>query len=149
MPNAIELLTADHEKVRDLLAKLVDTTDRAEKTRAELLAKIEKELSVHTTLEEEIFYPALKEAGGSEHAKIYFEALEEHRAAEDLVLPDLKKTQPASAQFAGRAKVLKELVEHHAQEEEDEMFEMAAKSMDKEQLEELGRKMAARKKELM
>ena len=56
-----------------------------------------------------------------------FEALEEHRAVDELVLPDLKNTDPASHQFSGRAKVLRELVEHHADEEEEEMFEMAKK----------------------
>jgi hemerythrin-like domain-containing protein len=146
--NAIELLEADHEKVRELLSQLVESTSRAEKKRRELLAKIEQELHVHTHIEEEIFYPAFKAAGNSEHKKMYFEALEEHRAVDELVLPDLKKTDPTSEKFSGRAKVLKELIEHHADEEEDEMFKLARKSMSREELQELGEKMEARKQEM-
>lgn len=147
--NALELLTEDHDKVRDLLSQLVNTTERAEKKRPELLAKIEKELQVHTQIEEEIFYPAFKKASGKENDKMYHEAQEEHRAVESLVLPDLKKTDPSSAQFAGRAKVLKELIEHHAAEEEEEMFTQARDTMSKQELEALGKQMQERKKELM
>ncbi|HWM29567.1 MAG TPA: hemerythrin domain-containing protein [Woeseiaceae bacterium] len=146
--NAIELLKEDHKKVKSLLAELTETTTRAEKTRTQLLAKIEQELMIHTDIEEKIFYPAFKEAGNSEHSKMYFEALEEHRTVDELVLPDLKKTPPTSEKFSGRAKVLKELIEHHADEEEKEMFKEAAKSMDKDQLAELGRQMSERKLEL-
>jgi hemerythrin-like domain-containing protein len=146
--HAIELLEADHEKVRELLSQLVESTSRAEKKRRELLAKIEQELHVHTHIEEEIFYPAFKAAGNSEHKKMYFEAMEEHRAVDELVLPDLKKTDPTSEKFSGRAKVLKELIEHHADEEEDEMFKLARKSMSREELQELGEKMEARKQEM-
>jgi hemerythrin superfamily protein len=148
--DAITLLTDDHKKVRALLTELADTTNRAEKTRAELLAKIAKELEVHTTIEEEIFYPAFKEAGQkSDDNKMFFEAMEEHRAAGDLVLPDLLKTNVTSDQFGGRAKVLKELVEHHADEEEKEMFPRARTLLGKEALVELGERLAARKQELM
>jgi hemerythrin-like domain-containing protein len=148
--DAIELLTTDHEKVRKLLTQLTDTTTRAEKTRTDLIEKIRLELEAHTTIEEEIFYPAFRQAGGeSEDEKMYFEALEEHRASGELVLPDLLKTEVASEKFSGRAKVLKELIEHHADEEEKEMFPRAKKVMDKAQLEELGAQMEARKQELL
>jgi hemerythrin-like domain-containing protein len=147
--NAIQLLKEDHRKVKDLLSQLVETTARAEKTRRQLLEKIEMELSAHTRIEEEIFYPAFKEAGSAEHSKLYYEAFEEHRAVEEMVLPDLKKTEPKSEKFSGRAKVLKELVEHHADEEEKEMFKLAKQSMSNEELLELGERMEARKLELL
>jgi len=146
--DAIELLKNDHETVRDLLQKLTETTDRAEKKRKDLLEKIAHELEVHTTLEEEIFYPAFRDAGGKEELKMFHEATEEHRAVDELVLPDLLETDPTSAQFAGRAKVLKELIEHHAEEEEEEMFTRARKLFGDEELQELGERMAARKQEL-
>jgi hemerythrin superfamily protein len=146
--NAIEMLKADHETVRSLLEKLTQTTARADKTRTDLLARIAAELSVHTTIEEEIFYPALRETGEAEAARMYYEALEEHRAVEELVLPDLQGTKPASEQFSGRAKVLKELVEHHAEEEEEEMFPLAKKLLGAEALRELGERMAERRKAL-
>jgi hemerythrin-like domain-containing protein len=148
--DAIALLTEDHKKVRALLTELADTTNRAEKTRSELLEKIATEIKVHTTIEEEIFYPAFKDAGEkSDDNKMFFEAMEEHRAAGDLVLPDLLKTAVTSDQFGGRAKVLKELIEHHAGEEEKEMFPRARTLLGKQALVELGERMAARKRELM
>lgn len=147
--NALELLKDDHDQVRELLTQLVNTSESAYKKRPDLLAKIEKEMKVHTQIEEEIFYPAFKKANGKENDKMYFEAFEEHRAVEDLVIPDLKKADPEGTAFSGRAKVLKELIEHHAEEEEEEMFEQARKSMSESDLKELGEKMAERKKALM
>lgn len=147
--NAIELLKEDHKKMRGLLSDLEATTKRGVKTRASLLDTIASELSVHTAIEEEIFYPAFKAAAEkSDDDAMYFEALEEHRAAEDLVLPDLQKTDPASDQFSGRAKVLKELIEHHAGEEEKEMFPRARQLLDAARLRQLGEAMSERKLEL-
>ncbi|MBS9404609.1 hemerythrin domain-containing protein [Halomonas sp. TRM85114] len=148
--NALDLLKQDHDKVRDLLTQLVNTTEQAGKKRPELLAKIEKELHVHTQIEEEIFYPAfVKAAKNKQDEKLYHEAREEHRAVENMVMPDLKNTDPGGVEFSGRAKVLKELVEHHASEEEEEMFEHARKLISKSELEQLGEEMEARKKQLL
>ena len=148
--NAIELLKSDHVKMRGLLTELTETTARAEKTRTQLLAKIRLELDAHAAIEEEIFYPAFQKAGKkSDDEEMYFEALEEHRAAGDLVLPDLLATDVTSDQFSGRAKVLKELVEHHAGEEEKEMFPRARELLSKEELTDLGERMAQRKEELL
>jgi len=147
--DAIALLKADHVKVRGLLDELAATSERAKKRRQTLLGEIARELAVHTRIEEEIFYPAFRQADGREHAKMTAEATEEHRAVDSLVLPDLSKTELDSVQFAGRAKVLKELVEHHADEEEKEMFPAARKALSKEALQSLGERMAARKEELL
>jgi len=148
--NAIQLLKEDHRKVRALLAELESTTPRGVKKRSQLLETIAKELRVHAKIEEEIFYPAFKAAGEkSDDDKMYFEALEEHRAAGELVLPDLERTEPGSDRFSGRAKVLKELVEHHADEEEKEMFPRARKLLSAAELNALGAQMLARKSELM
>ena len=147
--NAIELLKNDHKKIRQLLAELAATTNRAMKKRSALLSTIADEFERHSKIEEEIFYPAFKQASeNSDDGKMYFEAIEEHRAIGDLVLPDLKKTDPTSDQFSGRAKVLKELIEHHAGEEERDMFPRARKLMSAAQLGELGERMAQRKREL-
>jgi hemerythrin superfamily protein len=148
--DAITLLKNDHKEMRALLGALEQTTARAVKKRQTLLAKIEVNLKAHTSIEEEIFYPAFKEAGQkSGDDKMYFEALEEHRAAGDLVLPDLLGTDPSTENFSGRAKVLKELVEHHAGEEEKEMFPRARKLLDKAELAALGGQMEQRKRELV
>ncbi|MEX0922431.1 MAG: hemerythrin domain-containing protein [Rhodovibrionaceae bacterium] len=148
MPNAIELLEQDHSAVRKLLKDLTETTNRAEKTRQELLSKIKNELQIHTQIEEEIFYPAFRNADRKKHGELYHEAMEEHRIVEKMVVPDTEGSKVKSDEFAGRAKVLKELVEHHAKDEEEEMFPMARKVLSAKQLEELGARMAARKKEL-
>lgn len=148
--DATKLLKEDHEKVRKALADLVKTTGRDTGKREELLGEIALDLEVHTRIEEEIFYPAFKKACGDEDDdKLYFEALEEHRAVGDLVLPDLQNTPTGSEKFGGRAKVLKELVDHHADEEEDVMFKRARKVFSSEQLDELGAQLAERKEELV
>ncbi|HXP01204.1 MAG TPA: hemerythrin domain-containing protein [Luteibacter sp.] len=147
--DAIALLKQDHKLVKSLLEDLTQSTTRAVKKRGELVQQIYMNLKAHTTIEEEIFYPAFKSAGKKEEEKLYYEALEEHRAAEDLVLPDLMKTDPATEQFSGRAKVLKELIEHHIEEEEGDMFKDARKLLDKNQLNDLGARMEARKTELL
>jgi hemerythrin superfamily protein len=147
--NAIELLKQDHVAIKELLSELAETTPRAIKKRTDLLAKIKVALTTHTAIEEEIFYPALRKAGNhKDDDKMYFEALEEHRAAGDLVLPDLLKTEASSEQFSGRAKVLKELTEHHVEEEETDMFKRAKALLDKATMEQLGEQMAQRKTEL-
>jgi iron-sulfur cluster repair protein YtfE (RIC family) len=95
--NAIDLLKADHERVKALLTQLSESTERGVKKRTELLAKLEAEISLHTRLEEEILYPAFRKAGGKEQDIMYHEAKEEHRTVDTLVLPDLKQTsQPSS-----------------------------------------------------
>lgn len=146
--NAIDLLKADHEKVKSILSQLSESTDRAVKKRTELLEKLELEVSIHTQLEEEILYPAYKAAGGKAEAEMYYEAKEEHRTVDSLVLPDLKGTDPTSPEFAGRVKVIKELLEHHIEEEETDMFPHAKKILGKAKLDELGDQMLTLKARL-
>ncbi|WP_085709525.1 MULTISPECIES: hemerythrin domain-containing protein [unclassified Pseudomonas] len=143
--NAIDLLKADHEKVKGILGQLSDSTERATKKRVELLDKLEMEITIHTRLEEEILYPAFKATGSKEQDVMYYEAKEEHRTVDSLVLPDLKETDPGTPEFAGRVKVVKELLEHHIEEEEKEMFPQARKLLGKARLDELGEQMEAMK----
>jgi hemerythrin superfamily protein len=143
--NAIDLLKADHQTVKTILAQLSESTDKAIKKRTDLLDKLEMEISIHTKLEEEILYPAFKAAGTKEQDVIYFEAKEEHRTVDSLVLPDLKQTDPGTPEFAGRVKVVKELLEHHIEEEETEMFPQAKKLLGKSRLDDLGEQMEAMK----
>ncbi|WP_339411482.1 MULTISPECIES: hemerythrin domain-containing protein [unclassified Pseudomonas] len=146
--DAITLLKKDHETVKGLLSRLSDTTERAVQTRKKLLQKIELELQVHTTIEERIFYPALKAAGSKGEGVLTAEAKEEHRAVDSLVLPDIKDTVPSSIEFSGRVKVLKELLEHHIEEEEKDMFPKAAKLLGKQKLLQLGDEMEVMQKTL-
>lgn len=139
--NAIDLLKADHEKVKAILTQLSESTDRAVKKRTDLIDKLEMEISIHTQLEEQILYPAFKAAGGKDEAEMYYEAKEEHRTVDSLVLPDLKATDPTTPEFAGRVKVVKELLEHHIEEEETDMFPKAKKLLGKSKLDQLGDQM--------
>lgn len=145
MPNAIELLEADHEKVKKLLERGDDTTERAVKTRTELFAEIKKEMEVHEAIEEEIFYPALKE-----HPKakdIVLEGYEEHHVV-DTILAELGETAVEDERWAAKFAVMKENIEHHIEEEEDDMFAKARDVFTKDELETLGQRMESRKKEL-
>ena len=140
--DAIALLKEDHAKVRALLGELEKTTEKATSRREELLQEIERELKIHTTIEEEIFYPAFREAAEKkDDRKLYYEAVEEHHVV-DTVLAELKGTEVGSEVFAAKAKVLKDLVEHHAEEEETEMFPRAKKFLDQETLLKLGEELA-------
>src|SRR5579871_4427829 len=122
--DAISLLKKDHQKVRGLLKRLES------KPSEDLLDEIETELKIHTQIEEEIFYPAFRDAveGKEAQEKLYYEALEEHHVV-DLVLPEIKSTSEGSEQFEAKAKVLKDIVEHHAKEEETSMFPKARKAI--------------------
>jgi hemerythrin-like domain-containing protein len=146
--DAIALLKEDHEKVRELLGELEETTAKAASKRQTLLKTIEQELKIHTKIEEEIFYPAFRDAAEKqEDKKLYYEALEEHHVV-DMVLPEIKKLDAGSDEFAAKAKVLKDLVEHHAEEEETEMFPRARKLMDREELVQLGQRLAQAKESM-
>ncbi len=123
MTDILETLKSEHEALDKLLKKLNDdTTDKAVKTRRDLLDQIEAALLGHAKGEEAVFYPAFAKRGDHEDLQANAEAWQEHRALEKCVLPDLRKADPGSRQFAGSAKVLMEYVEHHAKEEEGGIF---------------------------
>src|SRR5881296_242752 len=133
---------------KDAIAELEETTSKATSRRQTLLKSIEQELKIHTKIEEEIFYPAFRDASSKEDdKKLYYEALEEHHVV-DMVLPEIKKIDAGSDEFAAKAKVLKDLVEHHAEEEEIEMFPRARKLMDREELLQLGQQIAQAKESM-
>ena len=143
--DAIALLKQDHNTVRGLLESLEKAT--AGPRRAKLLTQIEQELKIHTTIEEEIFYPAFREAAKKKDDQVMiYEAVQEHHMV-DVALPEAGEGQN-NEDLKGKAKVLKELVEHHAGEEEKDMFPRARKLMTRDELRDLGAQMDARKKEL-
>lgn len=121
----LKTLKDEHDTVRALFDKINDTTDRAVKTRAELLEQIEANLIPHAKWEEQVFYPAFKERADRDGLKTHAEALAEHHAVENSVIPEVHAADPGSPEFAGRAKVFGEFVDHHATEEEKTMFKMA------------------------
>ena len=140
--DAISLLKADHDKVKKLLSDLESTTERGVKTREELFATIKGELTIHEVVEEEIFYPALKR-----HPKakdIVLEGYEEHHVV-DLLMGELEDLDVSDPSWGAKAMVMKENVEHHIDEEEGEMFSKARQVFDRQELQDLGERMAERK----
>jgi len=143
--NAYDLLKEDHKKVSAIFEKLDSTTERALKTREELFTKLNSELEVHAAIEEQIFYPALKQA--AETREIVLEAFEEHNVVKGL-LGELSSTPKDSEKWTAKLTVLKENIEHHVEEEEGEMFKKARKVLTDQQAEQLGERMDAAKKKL-
>jgi hypothetical protein len=140
--DALKLLKQDHEKVKKLLSEIESTTERAIKTRTTQLARLKQELTIHEAIEEEIFYPALKE-----HAKtreIALEAYEEHGVV-DTIMGEIERTPVDDERWMAKFTVMKENIEHHIEEEEGEMFKQARQVFDEDTLETLGERMQARK----
>jgi hemerythrin-like domain-containing protein len=128
MPRDIlSTLQSEHDTLRALFEEMNTTTDRAKKKRGELLKQIEAALIPHAKWEEFHFYPAFKERADRDGLQTHAEALVEHQAVELTVLPEVKASDIETPKFAGAAKVLGELVDHHAGEEETTMFKMARK----------------------
>lgn len=142
--NAISLLTADHEHVKDLFEQYESMTDRAVVSKKKLADEICKELTVHATVEEEIFYPAVR-AAGKEFEDLIDEAVVEHGSAKQLIA-DIEAMDPGDDLYDAKVKVLSEMIKHHVQEEEGEIFPKIRKS--KLDLDELGQQMAERKEEI-
>ncbi|HEU4930488.1 MAG TPA: hemerythrin domain-containing protein [Pyrinomonadaceae bacterium] len=138
------LLKADHEKVAEMMEKIEDTTERAVKARTETFTKLKTELDLHAMIEEKVFYPVLEEA--DETRDITLEAYEEHRLVKQL-LTELESEPNDTEEWTAKFTVLKENVEHHVEEEEDEMFPKARKALSKEQIESLGEKVEQAKRQ--
>lgn len=142
--NAFTLLKTDHERVAGILASIEETTERAVKGRDELFTRLKQELDLHAKIEEEIFYPALEEA--EETREVTLEAYEEHRLVKRM-LAELEAEPKDTEEWTAKFTVLKENVEHHVEEEEGEMFKKARRVLSEEELEELGTRLQAAKKE--
>ena len=144
--DALTLLRRDHDKVKSLLRELEPTTERAVKTRSELFSRLKSELTVHEIVEEEIFYPTLKQ-----HPKareIVLEGYEEHNVV-DTLMSELESLDVDDETWGPKAKVMIENIEHHIEEEEGDMFKKARLVFDRDELEQLGKAMEARKAEAM
>ena len=123
----LKTLQSEHDQVRALFAQMEETTDRATKKRADLLLQIKAALLPHAKWEEHVFYPAFAERADRDGLKTHAEAVEEHKAVEKTILPDVHAAAFGTPEFAGRVKVFGELIDHHASEEETTMFKMARK----------------------
>src|SRR5450432_478415 len=143
--DAIAMLMADHKKVKKLFSdfdKLKEEGSDADK--AAVVEKICNELKIHTTIEEEIFYPAVRKA--IDDADLMDEALVEHAGAKELIA-QLEEASPDDDLYDAKVTVLGEQIEHHVNEEEGDMFPKAKKA--KVDTEALGGRMLKRKMALM
>jgi hemerythrin HHE cation binding domain-containing protein len=140
---ATDLLKKQHKDVMELFKEVLEAEDP--ESRRQLCDQISLDLSVHSKIEEEIFYPAVQ-ALGDKGEEMVLEALEEHHVV-DLVIGELPNVDPEDVSFHAKLTVLQELVEHHKKEEEKEMFKLAQK-LGKGELDELGERLEARAEEL-
>jgi len=137
---ATDFLKKQHREVKALFKKVEKTEDA--RGRRELMEQITQALKLHTRLEEEIFYPAVRGLETRKAEEMIAEALEEHHVV-DLVLKDLPTVDPEDERFEAKMTVLSELIEHHVEEEEKEMFKLAER-LGKDELEDLAEEMQAR-----
>jgi hypothetical protein len=138
-PGAVELLKEDHRKVKDLFKKFESAKDESEKD--QIADEVDLELRVHSMIEEEILYPAMRDVD----SEMVAEAFEEHGVVEEL-LNELATMELGDEQFDAKFKVMQENVEHHIEEEEGDLFPKTSKLPG---YEDLGFKLVQRKVELM
>ncbi|MDP2397159.1 MAG: hemerythrin domain-containing protein [Burkholderiales bacterium] len=140
--DATAFLRADHKKVSDLFATYEKTRPGAKKK--QIVAEICTELSVHAQVEEEIFYPAVKQA--LKDSELIPEATVEHATLKDLIA-QVQGVEPDGEMFDAKIKVMSEYVKHHVKEEQNEMFPKAKKT--KLDMAELGARLPERKAVLL
>jgi len=144
---ATALLTKDHATVKALFKKFESAGERAGQTKQRLFNEIKDALDVHAGIEEEIFYSAMQKVRLKEAKDLVLEALEEHKVVKTL-LEEIAGLTPEDEEFDAKVKVLRENVEHHANEEEKEMFPQAKEHLSEERRAELGAQMEDRKEQL-
>jgi hemerythrin-like domain-containing protein len=141
---ALEMLKEDHDRVKKSFKEFEKLDREDAEAMQQLVQTVCEELKVHTALEEEIFYPAVRDA--IEDEDIMNEAQVEHDTAK-MLIEQLENMGPDDPNYHATFTVLSEYVKHHVKEEEDEMFPQAKKTdLD---MEELGARMRERKTELM
>ena len=139
--DALELLKQDHAKVKELLAK-AESAEQG-KERSAIFEKIKTELETHARIEENVFYPAVQK--NEELKDMVLESIEEHKQVKTL-LREIGSLSRDSEKFEPKLKVLKENVEHHAEEEEEgKMFPKVRKLFSANELQELGAELESAK----
>jgi hemerythrin-like domain-containing protein len=144
---ATDMLKEQHDEVRRLFKEYENAGEGAHATRKRLIDEACRDLEVHATLEERIFYPACRELEDEDARKMVGESIEEHLIVKRLI-KELGGLSGSDETFESKATVLKESVEHHADEEESDLFPAAEKEMDDDRLRELGEEMRQLKERL-
>jgi hemerythrin-like domain-containing protein len=145
--DAIDLLKADHKKVKELFRQYEASGDRAHQKKKGIAEEVFTEITIHSTLEEEFFYLAVKAKTDKDGKDLVAESIEEHHVVASLI-EELKALEPLDERYDAKFTVLMENVEHHIEEEESELFPEAEEVLG-DAIETLGRQMKERKDELM
>jgi hemerythrin-like domain-containing protein len=144
MPKPTEMLREDHEKVKELFERFEDADEGEQQ---EIANTAMQEIQVHSTLEEELFYPAAREVleqESEEEGEVLDESLEEHHVV-DLIMAELRKMRSNDERFKAKFTVMAENVKHHIEEEENELFPKVEGQLEDE---DLAQQMMERKEEL-
>jgi len=144
--DAIELLKADHARVKALFKQADELGDRAHAARAKIFERIDRELTLHTQVEEKVFYPAFKAKtkNNTEERDEVLEAYEEHASAKEL-MAKLERLDPRDETYKAKLQVLGEMINHHVKEEESELFPEARELLSADELVKLGEQIEAMK----
>jgi len=136
--NALELLKRDHRKVLEILSEIEQTSERAVKTRESLFTKLFQLLKTHEKMEEKILYPAAEKS--PEMEDLVKEAYEEHHVV-DNILAEVSKLSANAENWKAKITVMRENLEHHIKEEEQQLFPQLEKKFDQQTLTQFGDKM--------
>ena len=142
--NALTILRDDHREVEKLFKRIEKLGPSATKTRGDLGRKLIKELSIHASVEEQLFYPALEAALPKEKRDV-LKSLEAHHAAKS-ILAELDRMRPGNDRYEAKLLVLIDAVRDHIEEEENEIFPKVRDALSRTQLNEIGEVMARAKK---
>lgn len=140
--DALSVLRGDHERVTSLFDKFESLGPRAHKTRRSTIDVLIEELAVHAGIEESVFYPALRERFVAKDDSLVLEGLEEHHVVK-LLLAELQAMSSDDERFTPKVTVLRELVDHHVEEEESDMFTKARRVFSSAELVALGDELVA------
>jgi hemerythrin superfamily protein len=140
-PNAVDMLLGHHREVRRLFEAIEELSDRPSKRKEELVAELVVLLSKHAEVEEQVFYPAVREEVGGQQDEID-ESMEEHHAA-DLLLSELDGMPSDATRYDMKVHVLAEHMLHHLEEEEEDLFPTVREALPERRLREIGAGMVA------
>lgn len=141
--DATRLLKDQHLEVKRLFQECENLDESQFKRRSEIVEQITQKLRFHTQIEEEILYPA---ASNVDHEMI-LESFEEHHMVK-ILLEEIEQTQPSNERYVAKLTVLKDLLEHHIEEEEETLFPELMQECGADRLYELGQQLQERFNEL-
>lgn len=146
--DALLLLTGDHNRVRGLFKSFKDAHEKKDEQRGQQVAeKIIREITVHTEIEETVFYPAVRDTDDEKLTELVVEGYEEHAVVKELI-NEVQACQPGDERWHAKMTVIIENVEHHAEEEETQMWPKARSALGAATLEALAGQLEAKKRDL-